>query len=88
MFVVIFSIWAILVNNSFIIVQNSGIVGIICILLSAIFSNALNSGDRIRANHSSETKEDRQTRVRWSLKIALVGLPNVVAAIVAYTWFR
>ncbi|WP_164553396.1 DUF5316 domain-containing protein [Brevibacillus marinus] len=75
------AICSLVAHNLWITVTISGIIGVVCILLSAIFTGALTSGDRLRANHATETSEDRRIRVNWAFKLALVGLPNLVAAI-------
>ncbi|MFM1654046.1 DUF5316 domain-containing protein [Brevibacillus sp. B_LB10_24] len=58
--------------------QLTGIVGFGLLLLSAIFSGALLSGDRIRANYAFEDKEERRTRFRWSVHMLLAALPSIV----------
>lgn len=74
-------ICSLIANNLLITVKLSGIIGVIFILLSAIFTGSLTSGDRLRANHATETSEDRRIRVNWAINLALVGLPNLLAAI-------
>ncbi|WP_421617052.1 DUF5316 domain-containing protein [Brevibacillus sp. TJ4] len=71
-----------LTNDLFFIVKLSGSAGLLCFLLSAVFTGSLNSGDRIRANDATESKEDRRTRRKWAIHLALVGLPNFMAAFV------
>jgi len=62
----------------------AGIVGLIFWGLSAIFSGVLGSGDRIRANFSSESKEDRNRRWKWGNICFLIGLPNIIASVAIY----
>ena len=66
-------------NDIYLIVDISGGIGALSILLSMIFSGSLVSGDNLRANHPIETKEDRRNRSKWTFRFAL---PNIIAAIV------
>lgn len=54
------------------------------LLLAAVFSGSLVSGDRMRANFSTETKEDRDTRLKWSTRFMLISLPNIAASFCMY----
>ncbi|MGN7472236.1 DUF5316 domain-containing protein [Brevibacillus sp. SAFN-007a] len=81
--ILVMSLFLSLVTNDFgWTVKLSGSAGVLCILLSAIFTGSFVSGDRMRANHAIETREDRQIRVKWARNMALIGLPNLLAAIV------
>ncbi|MFE7064087.1 DUF5316 domain-containing protein [Sutcliffiella sp. NPDC057660] len=53
--------------------------------LSMITSGALLSGDRMRANFATETKEDRDTRVTGTFRLLLLGIPNFIMAIILYS---
>ncbi|WP_025692121.1 DUF5316 family protein [Paenibacillus zanthoxyli] len=44
----------------------SGVIGGLLVILAMVFSGALNSGDRLRANNVRETKEERIQRVDMS----------------------
>jgi len=46
--------------------------------LSAIFSGALLSGDRIRANLYGEEKADRDRRVQWAANLFWIGVPCIL----------
>lgn len=81
-------IYSLAADNVIIAVKLSGTIGGIFILLSAIFTGSLASGDRIRANHATETPEDRRTRVNWAVNCALVGGPNLLAAIAILLFSR
>ncbi|UFJ41817.1 DUF5316 domain-containing protein [Brevibacillus humidisoli] len=63
-------------------VRYTGIAGFACWGLAAIFSGALVSGDRMRANFATETTQDRRDRFRWSIRFFLIGLPNVAAVLI------
>ena len=65
-----------------------GGIGLVSILLSAIFSGSMVSGDRIRANFLTESKDDRLERQRTMIRFGLFGLPNLLAAVLLYTLFH
>ncbi|WP_170215806.1 DUF5316 domain-containing protein [Ureibacillus massiliensis] len=54
-------------------------LGVAC-LLSGVFV----SGDRLRANLSTESDEDRVQRTNRSLQSVLIGLPSIVVALFFY----
>jgi hypothetical protein len=62
-----------------------GGLGALLIGLSMIFSGSLVSGDRMRANFATESKEDRDNRVTGTFRLFLLGLPNFVVAIVLFS---
>lgn len=64
--------------------QISAGIGLVLILLAAVFSGALVSGDRIRANYDDETAEDTKRRRVWSTNLFLAGLPGILAYIFYY----
>jgi len=66
----------------------SGLIAAMCLGFSAIFSGALNSGDKIRTNLATESDGNRKMRVGCSLKLFLVGLPNIIAVIIYLTKFK
>ncbi|MDG5787121.1 DUF5316 domain-containing protein [Evansella sp. AB-P1] len=65
----------------------TGIVSILCLLLAGIFTGALNSGDRNRANWHSETKGNRKVRTGMAVTFSLIAIPNIIGAIIAYFLF-
>lgn len=65
-----------------------GGIGLVSILISAVFSGSLVSGDRIRANFQTESKDDRRERLRTMTRSAVFGLPNILAAVLLYTLFH
>ncbi|ODA42367.1 DUF5316 domain-containing protein [Desulfosporosinus sp. BG] len=71
----IFGDWSILFKLS-------GFIGIIALLISALMSGALISGDRVRANWTHEDHEDGKNRQERAFKLFLFGLPNLVGAII------
>jgi len=62
----------------------TGVVGIISLVLSALFSGAFVDGDRLGRNLQSESKEDRKQRFLLTNSILLIGLPNLLIATVSY----
>ncbi len=58
-------------------------VGVVPMVLAAIFSGALGSGDRVRANYSDE--QDFRQRMRWSTNLFLFGIPNLLASLAIYS---
>ncbi|MBY0121653.1 DUF5316 domain-containing protein [Bacillus sp. S/N-304-OC-R1] len=66
----------------------SGIIGVIFLGISVILSGSMVSGDRMRANFATESAEDRRTRNNITLRAALIGIPNLVIALVVYLFFN
>ncbi|MCD7034797.1 DUF5316 domain-containing protein [Metabacillus sp. GX 13764] len=60
------------------------ITGAVLIGLSVIISGAAVSGDRMRANHYSETTADRRQRFSWSVKLLLAGVPSLAGAVLLH----
>jgi hypothetical protein len=59
----------------------SGIIGLIGLLISGLFSGVFISGDKIRAHTSIENNEERVKRIRNMYAYALIGFSNFLAAI-------
>ncbi|MFS1514517.1 DUF5316 domain-containing protein [Chengkuizengella sp. SCS-71B] len=53
-------------------------VGIILIVLAIITSGTAVSGDRMRANFVYESREDRNSRMRWSKNLMLMSIPSLI----------
>ncbi|MGE8004978.1 DUF5316 domain-containing protein [Lysinibacillus sp. NPDC093216] len=62
----------------------SGTVGCIFIVISMIFSGAMVSGDRMRANFATETTEHRDERNNITLHSLYIALPNIIVAVLFY----
>jgi hypothetical protein len=77
----------VLKSNHLLFMNIAGIAGFISFLISGTSVGAFVSGDRIRANYWSETKEGRKERIELSLDTALLGLPLLAAAIGIYIIF-
>ena len=71
-------------NDWSIVTKLFGYLGFGSVGLAAIFSGALISGDRIRANNATESKEDNLKRNRWANHLFLFGLPNILIMIALY----
>jgi Family of unknown function (DUF5316) len=68
--------------------QLPGVAGVAFIILSAIFSGNLVSGDRMRANFATETEDTRRDRHQSMVHFALLGLPSLVVAVFLYYLFH
>ncbi|MGE7768795.1 DUF5316 domain-containing protein [Peribacillus sp. NPDC096540] len=62
----------------------TGVVALISLIMSALFSGAFVDGDRLGRNLQSESKEDRKQRFSMTNTILLIGLPNLLIAMVSY----
>ncbi|AMO33866.1 DUF5316 domain-containing protein [Lysinibacillus sp. fkY74-1] len=62
----------------------SGLVGGILIIFALLMSGSMGSGDRMRANFATETKEDRDERNHIMNNALWLALPNIIVAIFAY----
>jgi heme/copper-type cytochrome/quinol oxidase subunit 2 len=61
------------------------IVSILLIVLAVVLSGLGVSGDRIRANAATETKEDRNWRIDTSKNIILIALPSIIGFFLSYS---
>ena len=61
-----------------------GYIGFGCLILAGIFEGSFVSGDRIRGNYSSETKDDRSERQNIASALFIVSVPNILAVILLY----
>ncbi|MFD1739755.1 DUF5316 domain-containing protein [Bacillus salitolerans] len=61
-----------------------GAVGFLLIGFSVVFSGTMVSGDRMRANFATETEVDRKTRNKITSRLAMLGLPNLLVAVLLY----
>ena len=72
-------IWGL--DNAYLI---TGGIGLLFIGLAMIFSGSLVSGDRMRANFATESADDRRKRNSVTFRLALIGIPNLVIAVLIY----
>lgn len=56
-------------------------IGVLFLGLAALMSGALVSGDRMRANYTSESSGERNERTTVSTRLALISFPNLVVAV-------
>lgn len=59
-------------------------IGLIFVASSALLNGTFASGDRMRANYSTESTESRNQRFQISLYALLMAIPNFVVAILFY----
>lgn len=62
----------------------TGVIGVIAWFLAGGLTGSLGSGDKTRMLYDSDSPEDRDRRQRWSWSLFLVGLPNMIAAIILF----
>lgn len=60
-------------------------VGVISWVLAGILSGSFISGDRMRANNSIESIEDKKSRNKFTSILFIFGLPFLIAALLIYT---
>lgn len=82
--VVVAYLISVLLNDFTLLYKITGVVAIISLVLSALFSGAFLDGDRLGRNLQSESKEDRHQRFSLTNSILLIGLPNLLIATVSY----
>ncbi|GGI18059.1 DUF5316 domain-containing protein [Gottfriedia solisilvae] len=78
---VLISLFIVGINNASLI---TGVIGVVFIGLSMLFSGSMVSGDQMRANFSTESKEDRRERLVSTKRLALIGLPNIIVSLLFY----
>ncbi|TCZ74304.1 hypothetical protein E0485_20210 [Paenibacillus albiflavus] len=59
-------------------------IGGILLALSMVFSGALGSGERIRANFNTSTVEDNETRFKWSLYLLIMAAPFLTVGFIIF----
>ncbi len=62
----------------------TGRIGLFFIIISFIYSGVLVSGDRMRANFTTESVEDRNQKNNVSFRSALIAAPNFAVTILFY----
>ncbi|WP_162551230.1 DUF5316 family protein [Paenibacillus tepidiphilus] len=62
----------------------SGFLGGGLLILAMIFSGSLNSGDRLRANYSRESNEERNVRFEVTGTFLKLGVPSLALCILLY----
>ncbi|MGP4042498.1 DUF5316 domain-containing protein [Gracilibacillus sp. D59] len=59
-------------------------IGFLFIGISMVFSGSMVSGDRMRANFATESDDDRRIRRSVTFRSGLIGIPNLVIALLIY----
>jgi hypothetical protein len=86
--VVVAYLISVLLSDFTLLYKITGVVAIISLVLSALFSGAFVDGDRLGRNLQSESKEDRKQKFLLTNSILLIGLPNLLIATVSYFLMR
>lgn len=60
------------------------VVSVIFIAIAILISGFSVSGDRMRANNASESRNDRKWRIGFSGKLVLIAIPNIIALCISY----
>ncbi|MBG9791314.1 hypothetical protein ABD76_01670 [Paenibacillus dendritiformis] len=71
-------------------IKLSGYVGLIALILAALFSGAFIDPDSRRVDMATEGRESMNRRFKLSTFFLLVGLPNLLVCIILYfgsKWF-
>lgn len=61
-------------------------VGIVLLLVGAVLSGSMISGDRLRANINTSSKEDTLKRDKWTGILMVSSLPFIIISILLYTF--
>ena len=71
-------------SNWMLTVKICGILGFVCFCIAGILNGSFISGDRIRANSSIDTSEDKIQRSKITNFVIAVGLPNIILAVIVF----
>ena len=71
-----------LLNDYNLTLKITGFVVIVSFVISGILNGTFISGDRYRANFLSETKEDRDNKMKIMKFLLLLSIPNVIISVV------
>ncbi|MEC5423759.1 DUF5316 domain-containing protein [Virgibacillus sp. C22-A2] len=63
-------------------------IGVVFLLIGALFSGAFISGEQLRANYHTETKEDRSRKNKTMSISIIIALPHLVAGGLLFTYFN
>ena len=80
--VVIVTLISFISGNWSVLLKVSGTIGVVSFLIAALLTGTFISGDQLKANWSSESKEDRDIRESRATKFFLFALPNFAGAII------
>jgi hypothetical protein len=79
--VVISVISGAILNNWKLTEQICGIIGLICLCTAGILSGAFISGDKSRANYTSQKEAERLQKTKFVKYLLALGLPNLIVAL-------
>ena len=74
----------IVLNNWMLTIKICGVIGLVCFCIVGILNGSFISGDRIRANSSIDTTEDKIQRSKITNFVIAVGLPNIIMAVIVF----
>jgi ABC-type Fe3+-siderophore transport system permease subunit len=60
-------------------------IGVALLLMGAVLSGFLVSGDRMRANYHISSEEDNKNRTRWTDKLFITAVPFILTSILIFT---
>lgn len=60
----------------------TGTLAVLTIVIASLLLGILGSGDRIRANYSKEQPGDSSIRSEWAIKVFLMGFPSLVVSLI------
>jgi hypothetical protein len=73
------------IGGRFLTLQVNAWTGIVLILIAAVMSGSLVSGDRMRANYHTSTPQDRKERNKWTGVFFAAGVPFLLVSILLYS---
>ena len=62
----------------------NGFIVIGCVVLSGILNGSFISGDQFRANYLTETKTNRDNKMKISKYLLSISLPNIIVCIILF----
>lgn len=72
----------IILSNWMLTIEICGVIGLICLGIAGLLNGSFVSGDRNRANYSFDTKEDKIEKSKIANFAIVVGLPNIILAVI------
>lgn len=75
---------SLLLNNWSIIERISGTLGIICFVMAGVLIGAFTGGRQQRANFFMTNKKDRIRKDKVANYMILLGLPNIIGALIGF----
>lgn len=66
----------------------SGLIGGVVFIIAILISGAMMTGDADRAYYPYEDKNERRTRVKWSINLMMVSLPIIIGTVITYLFLK